>query len=375
MRKPRAFLLYVEPTPYIAGLIREIQHVWPGDLDVCYIAQNQSQEWKIDAKFSGGTILPVNRRRAIVQLWRSLGRLSRGDVVHLAGWGHPLLVAALLIGKLRGLRVFIESDTPAGQAAGGWKNFVKRVVYPPLFSMADHFFPSGKRQAAYLASYGVPNTKTTTAQMTVDVASIMRYVATAGDAARDALRARLGYADDIGAVLYLGRLEPIKGVSDLLEAFTEIVSRRGDVRLMIAGSGSLDFLVRDAAAVNPHIAYLGRLSGNEVLDAYVASDIVVAPSRFEPWGLVVNEAMACGRPVVGTDRVGCVDDLVTHGETGFIVPAEAPHALADALELLASNDRLREVMGVAATRRIASWTLQNEAAILVNCWNVRCHAS
>ncbi|MGH8595986.1 MAG: glycosyltransferase family 4 protein, partial [Gammaproteobacteria bacterium] len=359
----------------IEGLIKEIQRVWSGDLNVCYIAQDQSQDWKIDAKFSGGTILPVNRRRAIAQLWRSLGRLSRGDVLHLAGWGHPLLVAALLMGKLRGLRVFIESDTATGQAIGGWKNFVKRVIYPPLFRMADHFLPGGKRQAAYLASYGVPNTKTTTTQMTVDVASIMRYVATAGDAARHASRARLGYAGDIRAVLYLGRLEPIKGVFDLLDAFADIASKRGDVRLMIAGSGSLDSLVRDAAAANPHIAYLGRLSGTEVLDAYVASDIVVAPSRFEQWGLGVNEAMACGRPIVGTDRVGCVDDLVTHGETGFIVPAEAPHALADALLLLASNDRLREEMGAAAARRIAPFTLQNEALILVECWNARCHAS
>lgn len=375
MRKPRAFLLYVEPTPYIEGLIKEIQRIWSGDLNVCYIAKDQSQDWKIDAKFSGGMILPVHRWRAIAQLWRSLGRLSRGDVLHLAGWGHPLLVAALLMGKMRGLRVFIESDTATGQAIGGWKTFVKRVIYPPLFRLADHFLPGGKRQAAYLASYGVPNTKTTTAQMTVDVASIMRYVASAGAAARVALRDRLGYADDIGAVLYLGRLEPIKGVSDLLDAFADVASRRGDVRLMIAGSGSLDSLVRDAAAVNPNIAYLGQLSGTEVLDAYVASDIVVAPSRFEPWGLVVNEAMACGRPVVGTDCVGCVDDLVTHGETGFIVPARAPHALADALLLLASNDRLREEMGAAATRRITPFTLQNEALIVVDCWNARCRAS
>ncbi|MGH6835316.1 MAG: glycosyltransferase family 4 protein [Candidatus Acidiferrales bacterium] len=374
MRKPRAFLLYVEPTPYIEGLIKEIQRLWSGDLDVCYIAQDQSQDWKIDAKLSGGTILPVNRWRAITELRRSLGRLSRGDVVHLAGWGHPLLVAALLMGKLRGLRVFIESDTAAGQAVGGWKCVVRHVVYPPLFRLADHFLPGGKRQAAYLASYGVPNTKTTTAQMTVDVASIMRYVATAGEAARDALRARLGYANDIWAVLYLGRLEPMKGVSDLLVGFAGIASRRGDVRLMIAGSGSLDSLVKEAAAVNPHISYLGQLSGTAVLDAYLASDIVVAPSRFEPWGLVVNEAMACGRPIVATDRVGCIDDLVAHGQTGFIVPAEAPHALSDALELLVSNDRLREEMGAAATRRIAPWTLQNEAEIVVDCWNARCHA-
>jgi glycosyltransferase involved in cell wall biosynthesis len=374
VRKPRAFLLYVEPTPYVEGLIKEIHRVWSGDLDVCYIAEDQSQDWKIDAKFSGGTILPVNRRHAIIQLWRSLGRLRRGDVVHLAGWGHPLLVVALLMGKLRGLRVFIESDTSTGQAVGGMKNFVKRVTYPTFFRLADHFLPGGKRQAAYLSTYGVPSTKTTTAQMTVDVTSIMRYFAAADNATRDALRARLGYANDTVAVLYLSRLEPSKGVADLLDAFADIALRRGDVRLMIAGSGSLDSSVRDAAAVNPQISYLGRLTGTEVLDAFVASDIVVAPSRFEPWGLVINEAMACGRPVVATDRVGCVDDLVTHGETGFIVPAEAPRALADALELLASNDRLREKMGAAAMRRITPWTLQNEAAILVDCWNARCPA-
>jgi glycosyltransferase involved in cell wall biosynthesis len=374
VRKPRAFLLYVEPTPYVERLIKEIHRVWSGDLDVCYIAEDQSQDWKIDAKFSGGTILPVNRRHAIIQLWRSLGRLCRGDIVHLAGWGHPLLVVALLMGKLRGLRVFIESDTSTGQAAGRIKNFVKRVVYPPLFRLADHFLPGGKRQAAYLASYGVPSTKATTAQMTVDVAAIMRYVATAGKAKRDALRARLGYANDIVAVLYLGRLEPRKGVADLLDAFADIALRRKDVRLMVVGSGSLDSSVRDAAAIDPQISYLGRLTGTEVLDAFAASDIVVAPSRFEPWGLVINEAMACGRPVVATDRVGCVDDLVTHGETGFIVPAETPRALADALELLASSDRLREEMGAAAMRRITPWTLQNEAAILVVCWNARCPA-
>jgi glycosyltransferase involved in cell wall biosynthesis len=374
VRKPRAFLLYVEPTPYIEELIKEIQRAWSGDLDVRYIANDQSQNWKIDAKLYAGVVLPVDRWRAITELWRSLVLLSRGDVIHLAGWGHSLFIAALLMGKLRGLRVFIESDTSTGQAAGSIKNLAKRVVYPPLFRLVDHFLPGGKRQAAYLASYGVPSTKTTTAQMTVDVAAIMRYLATAGNAARDALRARLGYANDILAVLYLGRLEPSKGVADLLDAFADLASRRGDVRLMIAGSGSLDSSVRDAAAVNPQISYLGRLTGTQVLDAYVASDIVVAPSRFEPWGLVINEAMACGRPVVATERVGCVDDLMTHGETGFIIPAEAPRALAAALELLASNDRLREEMGAAAIRRIAPWTLQNEAAILVGCWNARCPA-
>ena len=141
---------------------------------------------------------------------------------------------------------------------------------------------------------------------------------------------------------------------------------------MVVGRGSLTPTVSEAAAADANISYLGRLAGSEVWDAYLASDIVVVPSRYEPWGLVVNEAMACGRPVVATDRVGCVDNLVVHEETGLVVPGEAPHALADAIGRLASNARLREEMGPAAARIISRWTLQNKAEIIVHCWSKTC---
>lgn len=374
MNGTRVVMIYIEPTPYICGLIDACRALWEGPMEVFYITTDLTQQWGLAPNAGGGVVLPDRRGKALLALWQALSRMPRETVLHLSGWGHPLLVATLLIGRLLGFHVFIESDTAKGKTLGMWKTFVKYVTYPRLFQLADHFLPGGKRQAAYLVSYGVPTNKITIANMTVDVAAITQYIERNGHELRAKLRDEMGLSVNIKAILYVGRLEPYKGVADLLDAFADVQSRRNDIRLLVVGSGSLVSLVRSAAAANKDIFYLGQLSQFKVIDAYITSDIVVIPSLYEPWGLVVNEAMACGRPIVATDRVGCVDDLITHGVAGFVVPANTPQVLADALELLASDDRLREEMGVAATRMIAPWTLQNEAKILVDCWRTRCCA-
>ena len=169
LKQRRALLLYIEPTPYIVQLVKKIRMQFPGEVEAFYITENLSQDWRIELTVSCGKLLPVERWRAVNELWRSLNQLRPTNVVHLAGWGHPLLLAALLIGKLRQLHVSVESDTARGQAISGWKALVKNIVYPRLFRLADHFLPGGKRAAAYLASYGVPDSKITIAQMTVDV--------------------------------------------------------------------------------------------------------------------------------------------------------------------------------------------------------------
>ena len=91
-----------------------------------------------------------------------------------------------------------------------------------------------------------------------------------------------------------------------------------DLCLAVAGDGSLRAHV-EAIAAKPdcRVTYLGRLSGDDVLRSYLAADLLVLPSLFEPWGLVINEAMACGLPVIVSDRVGCADDLVRPAETGL----------------------------------------------------------
>ncbi|MBI3240881.1 MAG: glycosyltransferase family 4 protein, partial [Chloroflexi bacterium] len=132
--------------------------------------------------------------------------------------------------------------------------------------------------------------------------------------------------------LYVGRLEPHKGIQDLLDAFVDLPKESRKSHLIIVGDGSMRRLIESAARTHPAVEYLGRLSGNALIHAYSRADVFVLPSRVEPWGLVINEAMAASLAVIATDRVGCVDDLVREGENGRVLK---PGELIIPLSLLA----------------------------------------
>jgi glycosyltransferase involved in cell wall biosynthesis len=291
------------------------------------------------------------------------------ELVHLAGWGHPLLLAARVAAWLRRIPVTMESDTPLPVGLPFWKRAVKRLLYPMLFKLPSRFLPGGSRQAAYLRHYGVAGEKISIAQMTVDVAVIMRHIDGIDRAQRAKIRRDLGLPDDATVFLYVGRMEPHKGLQELIEAFGTLPQDvRSPAVLLLVGDGAMNEMLSRAVKANPRIRWSGRLSGLALLDAYAVADVFVLASRFEPWGLVVNEAMAAGLPVIATDRVGCVDDLALQSETGLVVPAESPDALADAMKSLLLDRPLREKMARNARSVIAGWTLENEAEIIVNTW-------
>ena len=122
--------------------------------------------------------------------------------------------------------------------------------------------------------------------------------------------------------LFVGRLESHKGVDCLIEAFRKLNVERSRARLVLVGDGALREMVLTIAEANSSISYLGRLSGDDLWATYVSCDVLVLPSSFEPWGLVVNEAMAFGLPVIVTEEVGCVDDLVMDGHEGLVIPVQ-----------------------------------------------------
>ena len=158
-----------------------------------------------------------------------------------------------------------------------------------LFRCRAIFFPGGTPQARYLEQYGVGQQRMTIAQMTVDVCAIRRFCSQNWQAARSAARARWRMPAHDRIVLYVGRLEASKGLQELLSAFAHAVAEDNNLCLAIAGDGSFRARV-EAIAAKPdcRVSYLGRLSGDDVLRAYLAADLLVLPSLFEPWGLVIN---------------------------------------------------------------------------------------
>jgi glycosyltransferase involved in cell wall biosynthesis len=181
----------------------------------------------------------------------------------------------------------------------------------------------------------------------------------AADAARLApsrpeLRATLGAGADDVVVLSVARLAPEKGLDVLVGA----VAGAGDDRLLllVAGDGpEQDALRRLAEEAGTRLVLLGDVEWERIVELYVAGDVFALLSQREPWAVVVNEAAACGLPLVLSDRVGAAHDLLQDGENGFLVPAGDVDAASGALRRLAADPGLRAAQGARSRELARDW--------------------
>jgi len=179
----------------------------------------------------------------------------------------------------------------------------------------------------------------------------------------DEAREFVGVPNGSRMILFVGRIEPLKGIDTLLEAVAllkqEKIPRSGPLCLAVIGGDSDDtperasqemarlHELRDRLGVEDTVTFLGRRDQDTLQYYYSAAEVVVVPSHYESFGLVALESMACGTPVVASETGGLVF-LVRDGETGFHVPAGEPQALADRLAQLLEDDVLRRRLGKQA---------------------------
>lgn len=159
-------------------------------------------------------------------------------------------------------------------------------------------------------------------------------------------------------LLFSGQLIERKGIRVLLEAFADLTGGE----LWIAGDGPLRGLVMEAASRDRRIHVLGHLDWAALHERYARADALVLPSHYEVWGLVVNEAVEHGMPVVTTNQVAAADDLVVEGVTGRIVPADNRGALTSALRDVASwTSQQRQRCAVRSREIIDGWSIERAA--------------
>lgn len=356
-----AVVVLIEPAPYVVRLLEELQAQWNGPVHGWFIGSAVTQDWSRDCDRPNYAILPASKRRAFWALLLEIRRI-KPRVVFVAGWSHPLVIAAIVNAHLSGARVVSMSDTWTSKSCGA-RALSKRLV----MRLIHAFTPGGMRQASYLEEQGVPTDKIFPACMTSDTHAISSFIANEGSDRRASLRANMKISQDETVFVFVGRLEPVKGLDLLIEAFGSITSAK-TARLVIVGDGTMRNTVVDAAARDTRIIYRGRLEGAALWAELAAADVLVVPSRSEPWGLVINEAMSAGLAVVLHDCCGCIDDLVVDGETGIVVPTGDAAALRAALARLSHNRVLVEKMRQAAQTRIRGWTTENWATNILVAW-------
>lgn len=175
-----------------------------------------------------------------------------------------------------------------------------------------------------------------------------------------AFRSVFAGTDDL-LITFVGRLDPEKGIDTLIDAFASVVKRIPNVRLAIAGRGALQSAIESQVhklGLQDRVRHYGYLKGDVLKHFYLISDIHVCPSRYEPFGLVVGEAMAAGRAVVASDTGG-LRDIISNSKVGKLVPPNNVQALGQMLLELATSDKVRRDLGRAAARHVRklfTWT-------------------
>lgn len=292
----------------------------------------------------------------VPEVWREV-RSGGYDALLLHGHNYFAFLLAFLAAKSKGIPVMMRCETHLALSRSGVKRALRGLLLRTFYRSFDRFLAIGTANHRFYRAMGVADEKIFLVPYTVDNE---RFIADARrtSADRRGLRHGLGLPADAPLVLYASKLMPRKNPADLLHAAAKLRAKGIRFTLLMVGSGELEAELRALAERLDlgNVVFKGFVNQGELPAIYAASDIFVLPSDQEPWGLVVNEVMCAGLPVVAAKEVGCVADLVADGVNGYTYAARDIDALAGTLERLILDDALRTRMGEASLERISQWS-------------------
>ncbi len=333
--------------------------------------------WKNDGRREGMHHLDLGDDEMAFRPWLLSTRLAplilrlRPAVVFVPSYWHWSLFLNA-VSRLAGARIVMMNESHAGtERARGLKRRIKRRIVSSFHAA----LVGGTPHRRHFENLGLSGTRIFTGYDAIDNA---RFTAAADEAraAAAAHRGRLGLPP--AYFLSLGRFVPKKNLPMLVDAFAGLRPRPdgGCAHLVFVGSGETEPALRERCrhhglamidhppgsgpapappASTPAVHFFGFRQIEENPVFYGLAQGFILPSLHEEWGLVVNEAMACGLPVLVSRTAGCAEDLVAHEENGFLFDPDDAGALRESLRRLVDDPTLVGRMGAASRRRIARW--------------------
>jgi glycosyltransferase involved in cell wall biosynthesis len=368
--KPRIIYWNNIPAPYVVEWFNALERRGNLDFEAWFSSRTEpgrswivdESQWEFRYRYLS-SIGFAERRFAIPPF---LARRDLPDLV-VSLYAGPSFLLGWLIARTRGVRVgfWVEATFDAWVRRRWWKDFLKRVV----FRRASVIITPGRQGRAFARRYGAVDARIYYARHRVDVT----HFASASERARED---RSQYRAEMGLVgttfVYVGRLWAGKGLGYLLDAFGALQRRTPEqVSLLLVGDGPEEAKLR-ARCSGEHITnvfFVGFRHKGELPKYFAVSDVFVFPTLGDPYGLVVDEAMACSLPVISTTSAGEIGERVEEGVNGFRVPPRDAKALLDRMEVLATDASMRIRMGKASGDRMVGqspdrWAEDFEHAVL-----------
>lgn len=273
-------------------------------------------------------------------------------LVHGYAYKSHLQVLRYFKGKVP---VWFRGDSTLLNEKQGLKSFLKKIYLQWIYAHIDKAFYVGINNKAYFKKYGLKNNQLVFSPHAVD----NRRFAEKRLEEVIILKRKLGIAVDDIVILYAGKFENVKNLPLLIKAFNLIKPQR-NVKLLLVGNGPQEQELKLMANDNANILFLNFQNQSFLSVIYQTCDVFCLPSYSETWGLAVNEAMAAGKAIIVSDKVGCSVDLVKNEINGYIFTSNNVNSLNEKLALFIDQLEIIKNFGLQSQEIIKNWNFQQQ---------------
>jgi len=287
--------------------------------------------------------------------------MFKPDAILVYGWAYKSHLKALKhYHKIT--PIWFRGDSTLIDPSSPWKKILRKLSLTWIYKNVDIAFYVGTNNKDYFISNGMSQQQLIFAPHAIDN---NRFIIPR-DNEKAILRRQFDIAEHHILILYAGKLEPIKNLGLLLDAFIKINSP--NAHLLFVGNGILDEKLKTASEKHTtanRIHFMDFQNQTMMPAVYQACDIFCLPSLNETWGLSVNEAMAAGKAILVSDHVGCAVDLVENDENGFIFESNNLASLIEKLQIMIKTSKLKE-MGESSQAKICNWSFSNQVKAIMS---------
>jgi len=384
MRTKRVAIITNIPTPYRIPLFEELSKSAGIEFEVFFCAETEgNRSWRLqeghDFKHHFLRGLPIKWRKSDGDLFTLhinpsiFLELRKGnyDAIICGGYNSLTTVFSLIFAKLfRKPFILWTGSTLQTEPNRPFLSRFARTLLKKMAIKASHCYISyGSRTKEFLIKNGAREENIFISPNAIDTG----FFSEASNVHRPnkmKIKEALEISDQ-KLIIYVGQLTERKGIWDLIKAFQILKNEIDLLALLIVGDGYLKSDLENYCKENglSGVIFVGNVQQAELPRYYAISDIFVLPSKGDIWGLVINEAMACGLPIVATKNAGASADLVREGVNGYVVESLNPKELASPMKKLLQDDGLRKKMGIASKEIVRDWGIKEAAEGFVQAVN------
>jgi glycosyltransferase involved in cell wall biosynthesis len=278
------------------------------------------------------------------------------DALLVIGWNYKSHLRAMRFFKGK-TPILFKGDSTLLDERPGVKKILRRIFLTWVYRHVDYALYAGKENLAYFQAHGLKDQQLEFVPHAIDNKRFGNDSQNTDEEVKK-WKARLGIAPSDLVILFAGKLEPKKDPEFMLRMASGVPSEQ--IKFIIAGNGKLQYQLRAMAQLDKRIIFLDFQNQRQMPQVYRLGDIFVLPSKGpgETWGLAINEAMACGLPVIASDRVGGGWDLIEEDKTGWIFKPgnEGEAKIISLLERLGRDKQTLKKMGEAAKQKVQSYS-------------------